>query len=212
MDNPPRRWDRLSRNWRLVFVVLAAVALVGVGILVGTRTSATAGHQAGHTQLVTAAALGPREFIDMMIPHHEMAIEMARIAEKGARDPNVRALASEIALFQSAEIDRMKQWRRLWYGADDGEVRLPAVEQAAMGMAVDMDAYRTTEKIDEAFLAAMIPHHAGALVMAQRALATPGQRPQIRRLATTILDAQAQEIALMNRMLRSFATFGRAQP
>lgn len=155
-------------------------SFVGAGVLVGTHTSATGGHKAGDAQLVVAAALGPREFIDMMIPRHEMAIEMAKVAEKRARDPNVRPLASEIALFRSAEIDRMKRWRRLWPGVSDEQVQLSATEQAAMGMAVDMAKHRRSGNIGEALLAAMLPH-AGALVIAQRALAYPGQRLRVRR-------------------------------
>lgn len=210
--------DTNRRSWhgRARWVPLAAVAAIAVaagGVLVG-RQMAGGAHSAptSHAAAPAKTALGPREFIDMMIPHHEMAIEMANIAKREARDPNVRALASEIALFQTYEIKRMKQWRQQWFGTDSSSLTLSAADHAAMGMAADMGALRRSKNLDEAFLEAMIPHHAGALIMAQRALAYPQQRSEVSALARTTLDGQAQEVARMNEMRRNFATWGRAQP
>lgn len=58
-----------------------------------------------------------REFIDMMVPHHQGAIAMARVVlEKGA-DSEVKDLAQEIIDAQSREIGEMNTWREKWYGA-----------------------------------------------------------------------------------------------
>jgi uncharacterized protein (DUF305 family) len=54
-------------------------------------------------------------FIEMMIPHHEGAIAMAKVElEKGA-DPELKALAQDIIDAQQREIDAMKEH----VGADD---------------------------------------------------------------------------------------------
>ena len=50
---------------------------------------------------------------------------------------------------------------------------------------------------DKMFLKMMIPHHAGAIVMADEALKVSG-RPEIRRLSTAIIGAQSKEIGLMH--------------
>lgn len=50
---------------------------------------------------------------------------------------------------------------------------------------------------DKMFLQMMIPHHAGAITMADEALQVSG-RPEIRRLAAAIIDAQASEIGKMH--------------
>jgi uncharacterized protein (DUF305 family) len=49
-----------------------------------------------------------RDFLAMMIPHHQAAIDMARAVLVHGRDPMVRQLAGEIIASQQAEIDGMK--------------------------------------------------------------------------------------------------------
>lgn len=58
-----------------------------------------------------------RAFIDMMRPHHQGAVTMARIELAKGADPKVKALARRIIAAQAKEIARMKAWRAQWYGA-----------------------------------------------------------------------------------------------
>lgn len=62
----------------------------------------------------------------------------------------------------------------------------------------DMAAAPMTGDPDHDFVAMMIPHHQGAVDMAEAELRY-GKDPAIRRLATDIVAAQKQEIALMRR-------------
>lgn len=57
-----------------------------------------------------------REFIDMMVPHHQSAIIMARAELAKGQDPKLKALAQQIIAAQSKEITEMNSWRTDWYG------------------------------------------------------------------------------------------------
>jgi len=50
------------------------------------------------------------DFIRAMIPHHEGAVEMARIAIAHCADPMVLELAQKIRLDQEREIADMRRW------------------------------------------------------------------------------------------------------
>jgi len=56
-----------------------------------------------------------RAFIDAMIPHHQSAIEMARVALEHSDNPKIKELAENIVSAQQVEIEQMKQWREDWY-------------------------------------------------------------------------------------------------
>ncbi len=49
------------------------------------------------------------DFLAMMIPHHEGAVEMARLALVHGRDPATRRLAEDIIASQTVEIEGMKR-------------------------------------------------------------------------------------------------------
>lgn len=56
-----------------------------------------------------------KEFIEQMIPHHQMAIMMARMLESGTSRPEMQGLAEDIIESQSKEIEEMRGWYETWY-------------------------------------------------------------------------------------------------
>jgi uncharacterized protein (DUF305 family) len=55
-------------------------------------------------------------FIDMMIPHHEGAILMAKDALKNATHKEIKEMAAVIIKDQQKEIEQLNKWRKNWYG------------------------------------------------------------------------------------------------
>lgn len=128
-------------------------------------------------------------FIDSMIEHHQGAIEMAKDAQQKAAKPEVKQLAEAILKTQQAEIDQMNAWRKQWY---------PNLKQTS-GMAMDMGAMGVSEgpePYDVRFIAAMIPHHASAVTMAQQAT-QQAEHAELKKLAGDIIAAQTGEIEQM---------------
>ncbi len=57
-------------------------------------------------------------YIDMMIPHHQGAIRMARAELDNGSNAELTELAQAIIDAQASEIDQMKTWRVEWFGTD----------------------------------------------------------------------------------------------
>ena len=51
-----------------------------------------------------------RDFVAMMIPHHQGAIDMAKVVVEYGKDPQIRQLAEGVIKAQEAEIASMKDW------------------------------------------------------------------------------------------------------
>ena len=60
-----------------------------------------------------------RVFVDMMIPHHEGALVMAKRVIADGEHPELRTMARAMIAAQAREIAQMKRWRKAWYGVDE---------------------------------------------------------------------------------------------
>jgi len=71
----------------------------------------------GHVDLdvLEAAPVFDREFIEQMVPHHQMGVMMARMVLSRTEHPGLEALARSIIATQSGEIEQMTDWYRQWY-------------------------------------------------------------------------------------------------
>lgn len=139
-------------------------------------------------------------FLAMMIPHHEQAVEMSRLAATNGASPKVQKLADTIASAQGPEISQMQ-------GLLEAAGALGEIGQH-MG---HMDGMLSEEQIaeltaargadfDRLYLEGMIEHHEGAVQMAQNAIDSGGNAAVI-ALAKQQRDVQTAEIAQMKQML-----------
>ncbi len=166
----------------------------------------------GNTTLVNHMAGSiDSHFIEQMIPHHADAIAMATIALDKAQHPEIKQLAQDIKRSQTEEIQKMKTWYKTWYSkdvpsglSDTGRgMGVGMMQGGMMGDATDMDKLKTSSTFDKSFIEEMIPHHQTAVMMAQM-LQSSTDRPEMKQLATDIIDAQTKEINQMRGWYRQW--------
>ena len=56
-----------------------------------------------------------KTFINLMIDHHQGAIDMAELVLSNSERPELKNLANDIISAQSKEIEMMKQWLAAWF-------------------------------------------------------------------------------------------------
>lgn len=134
-------------------------------------------------------------FAEMMIPHHEQAIEISEIAVLNTSNPEVLQLAQEIKNAQSPEIKLMKSWAGVEVSMHAGhlmegmlsEIELTELREAKDGV------------FDQLFLQGMIKHHEGAIEMAKDVVSSDNK--EVADLSASIIEAQEIEITLMKELL-----------
>jgi len=180
-------------------VALTVLTLVAAGCG-GSDNDSSAGTTA------TAAGNVPFDlaFIDAMVPHHRSAIAMAKAAQKaGLSQPELVKIAGDIVSSQQTEIDEMLDWREQWYGSRAVEpmnadtLGMSDEEMGMMGHDMEGDIAHADD-VDAAFADAMIPHHEGAIAMANVA-DDRAQHQEIKELAAAIISAQEREITILEK-------------
>nr|BFE58319.1 DUF305 domain-containing protein [Dactylosporangium thailandense] len=143
-------------------------------------------------------------FAQMMIPHHQQAVEMAALVDTRATDPEVKTLAGQIKAAQDPEIQTMRGWLTAWGkpapAMSDG-MGTSGMDHGMPGMMSDADMTKlkaaTGKDFDKQFCTMMIAHHQGAITMAKDELANGANR-DAKALAQKIITAQQAEIDTMN--------------
>ena len=161
----------------------------------------------GQEQATEPAGTAPSDadvtFTQNMIPHHQQAIEMAKLVDTHTERPELHELANSIESSQSQEITQMEGWLHSWgkpatpsegHGGH-GDTEMP-------GMMSEADMRRLMEstgtEFDLAFVEMMAAHHQGAIDMAKTEL-KDGSLPEVTRLAQQIIDTQQDEIDQLRR-------------
>ncbi len=153
------------------------------------------------------------QFMKGMIMHHAQAVEMTALIESHTENKDVRSLGARISSSQSDEIKFMKRWlasrgQSITDEMHDGHHDKSHDSMALMpGMlsSEQMDALRKAkgEEFDHLFLAGMIQHHDGALIMVKDLFDTAGagQDAELFNFATDVDSGQRAEIRIMQNML-----------
>ena len=139
-------------------------------------------------------------FLQMMIPHHQQAVDMSNLALTRSKDQELLALATAIRDGQSDEILQMKQWL-----SDAGaDLEMGHSMTHGMGGMLSDEELKTLEKssgvdFDRLWLKGMTGHHDGALHMTQ--MIEDANNETIKSFGEAIVKLQTAEIAQMKLML-----------
>lgn len=99
-------------------LIVGIVSFIAGGLLVSiVATTSTPQHAMGAVSDALKNAKGEefdKAFIAEMIPHHQSAVEMAKLAKERASHDEIKELSNEIIAAQEKEISIMRQWQNEW--------------------------------------------------------------------------------------------------
>ena len=163
-------------------------------------------------------------FMEGMVDHHQMAVDMADDCLMKATTDSVRTLCQNVIAAQTPEIGMLRGWLLEWYNVEYQTVPMPTATMSEMGgmegmnhdgMAMGDQPYTDPAMMmgmmagfnrlegaayDAAWLESMIDHHDDALHMSERILER-AQHSELVTLAENIIKAQTAEIEMMETMI-----------
>tara|TARA_E500000178_G_C16807620_1_gene655460 strand:+ start:257 stop:850 length:594 start_codon:yes stop_codon:yes gene_type:complete len=173
--------------------------------------------------------LSDYEYLDHMIPHHQVAVDMSEIILKKSNNPIILQLANKIKWQQMIEIDVMK-----WHlsqmknktepnknskviNNDNFNITISQFYVPKMSSAYGknicnplffnpdehMNHYKDHNLSDQGYIQHMIPHHQVAVDMSKRLL-KHSDSPLLRGISNKIIRDQEGEIYQMNYMLKNY--------
>jgi uncharacterized protein (DUF305 family) len=189
-------------TWRKVLVVLTLAGLT-TACTINVNLPGTASQEnspAGSSRVFSHQDL---MFAEMMIPHHEQAVEMSDLALQISTSNEVRDLATRIKAGQVPEIDQMQAWLDVSGGAGMHHGGQGGMMDSMGGMATEAElvelASLVSPDFDRTFLQLMIEHHEGALDMVQ--MISNSTNDEVAALADDIVAVQSAEISEMRELL-----------
>ncbi|MFB6985523.1 MULTISPECIES: DUF305 domain-containing protein [unclassified Streptomyces] len=202
-------------------VAALALTLAACGSSESSKSDSSSMPGMGHGSATAAASAAPGgtfnaadvEFAQQMIPHHQQAIEMAKLADGRAADPEIKTLAAAIEKAQDPEISTMKGWLRSWgkplpaASASMGDMNgmhhgSNGSKMPGMMSDQDMSGLEAAKgkDFDKKFAQLMIGHHEGAVTMAETER-KKGANADAKKLADAVITAQTAEIEKMNKII-----------
>ena len=139
-------------------------------------------------------------FLQMMIPHHQQAVDISNLALTKSKDPELLALAANIRDGQSSEILQMK----LWLTQANADIDMGhSMGDSMGGMLTDTELANLTSASGKTFdllwLKGMTNHHDGALHMTT--MIRDASNAEIKSFSENIVIAQTAQIQQMELMI-----------
>jgi uncharacterized protein (DUF305 family) len=178
-------------------VVIMAMALAGC-----SKDGSMGMDHEGHSSEASGDLSGDDlMFLQMMIPHHQQAIDISDLALTKSSDSELLALAKDIRDGQGAEIVKMKAWLD---GANAGMDPGHSMGHDMGGMLSDSELAAlkaaTGKSFDLLWLKGMTGHHDGAIDMAT--MIEDADNDEIKSFGQAIVTSQSAQNKQMAEMIK----------
>ncbi|WP_217241995.1 DUF305 domain-containing protein [Streptomyces sp. AC555_RSS877] len=208
LTHAPRR--KPVRRAAAVGVVAAAALLLSAcsddGDMSGMDHGSGSSASASETAESGSAGFNDADvtFAQMMIPHHQQALEMAELADGRALDAELKDVAAKIEKAQDPEIRTMTGWLKSW-NKPTSAGSMPGMDHGSGdGMMSDADMKHLTSmkgaEFDKMFAEMMIEHHNGAISMAEGEQKS-GKNADAVKMAGNIVKGQSAEVKQLQSIL-----------
>ncbi len=182
----------------VLLTVIAVLLAILVGIFAVNRTDNHFMHSMMESS-ESSSKYSKNEimFAAMMVPHHEQAVTMSKLALTNTSNPAILDLAKRIKAAQEPEIVQMYTWF-------DGGYSMMGHDSHEMGGMLSEEELAKLETLkdkefDQMFLTSMIKHHEGAIEMTQ--MIVNSDNTEVKTLANNIIESQTKEIQEMKDLL-----------
>ncbi len=199
----------IDRKTGVLLGVIVLLAAAVVSLSINRSDSNGMGNSSGHMGHGSSSSSNANYtgadimFLQMMIPHHQQAIDISNLAMKASQDTELIELAKIIARDQAAEIKQMKAWltdagasEDMGHAMHDMGGMLNDDELAALSAA-------TGKEFDILWLKGMTEHHDGAIHMTQ--MIEDARNAEIKAFGTKVIKDQSKQIDQMKKMLARIA-------
>lgn len=196
-----------------------------LALIIFSALTGLAQHPAGHEEkgkkasdakmTATSNAQAPYDlgFIDMLIEHYQMGIDMTKMAQNKASHAELKNSATKMVEDQQRDQDQLKKWRDEWYAGKpkSGHMNMPGMKMSGMKMPqMDMGKLEAASgnDFDVMFIDMIVPHHQMAIDMSKGALKKAGHAP-LKAFARQTIGKQQKEKAQLSKWR---AAWGKGAP
>jgi uncharacterized protein (DUF305 family) len=141
------------------------------------------------------------DFANMMIPHHQSAIDMAQAYLPKGKDDKIKTMAQNIIDEQKKEIEELKTMianhkpaeMKDHSGAGHAAGEHNELMETMNKMMDKMKGMKMSGDADKYFVMMMIPHHEGSVTMAENEI-SHGKHYELKKIAQKVIADQNKEI------------------
>jgi predicted outer membrane protein len=181
---------------RKLFGLTAVVLLAAtVAQTAASRPRAMPGMKMAPAHLIVGGKYSDVRFVDMTVPHHLMAIQMAQVEVRLGSKASLKAMARKMIADQKKEIAELKAIKKRLTGVSATPTMMSMHQMQETGMPMPSEIAKA-RPVDLAFIDAMVPHHSSLIPMANVVLRRSSDT-ELQALARKMLDAQAKQVGQM---------------